>query len=164
MKKLFRVILYLEPLAITANITQSSFCRLDQVLLTFGFLVMQYQNLNEDAIACDAIINSLELRWKKADQELFIGAVLVNPFYRAEPFAPTHYMNIAGITSLLTRVWQRMNNERNVPPGEFPAHIEDFLLGKGYYQDIRTQITNEALHAQQVQFLLNIGELILHIS
>jgi hypothetical protein len=29
--------MYLEPLAIPANITQDSFCLVDQVLLSFGF-------------------------------------------------------------------------------------------------------------------------------
>jgi hypothetical protein len=32
---------HLEPLTITTNITQASFCCLDQVLMTFGHLIMQ---------------------------------------------------------------------------------------------------------------------------
>lgn len=36
---------HLDPLAVAANITQASFCRLDEVLLTFGYLVMQYQQM-----------------------------------------------------------------------------------------------------------------------
>ena len=50
---------HLEPLAIAANITQASFCRLDEVLLTFGYLVMQYQKMQtdaDDAAACASII------------------------------------------------------------------------------------------------------------
>jgi hypothetical protein len=34
---------HLEPLAIAANITQATNCRLDTVLLTFGYLVIRYQ-------------------------------------------------------------------------------------------------------------------------
>ena len=54
---------HLEPLAVAANITQASFCRLDEVLLTFGYLVMQYQLMQADpgnAVACDSIITSIE--------------------------------------------------------------------------------------------------------
>jgi hypothetical protein len=52
----------LRPLAIAANVTQSSACRLDQVLLTFGFLVMQYTALTdiEDQIESKAIVRSIE--------------------------------------------------------------------------------------------------------
>ena len=53
----------MEPLAVAANITQASFCRLDEVLLTFGYLVMQYQLMQADpgnAVACDSIITSIE--------------------------------------------------------------------------------------------------------
>ena len=80
---------------------QATFCRMDQVLLTFGFLIMQYQSLTEDLIACTTIVDSLEMRWKKADQELFIACILVNPFYCVEPFAMTHFMNLARIYALL---------------------------------------------------------------
>jgi hypothetical protein len=85
---IYRVTRYLEPLAIAANVVQESFCRMDQVLLTFGFLVMKYRDekMNQDIIGRDAIIKSIELRWSKSDQEVFISAVLVNPFYRTTPF------------------------------------------------------------------------------
>ena len=38
----------LEPLAVASKITQAAVCHLDQVLLTFGYLVMQYQALLSD--------------------------------------------------------------------------------------------------------------------
>lgn len=52
---------------------------MDQVLLTFGFLVMKFRDekMNQDPIGCDAIINSVEARWNKSDQEIFITTVLV---------------------------------------------------------------------------------------
>ena len=77
--------LHLEPLAIAANVTQTASCRLDTVLLTFGFLVMQYQKLTDidDLTASTSIISSLEKRWMAADQDIFIATVIVNSFYRA---------------------------------------------------------------------------------
>ena len=35
---------HLEPLAVATNVIQSSHCRLDQVLLTFRYLVMHEQH------------------------------------------------------------------------------------------------------------------------
>jgi hypothetical protein len=53
---------HLEPLAIAANVTQAAFCCLDQVLLTFAFLVMQYRAMTdaEDLAECVAIIARLK--------------------------------------------------------------------------------------------------------
>ena len=44
---LFRIKQHLERLAIAANITQSAFCRLDEVLLTFGALTITYADLRD---------------------------------------------------------------------------------------------------------------------
>lgn len=123
---------------------------MDQVLLTFGYLVMVYWSLNEDPIAHDTILDSLEMRWKKADQETFVASVLVNPFYRAEPFAASTFMNIAGICSLLTRVWKRLNNTSDPPPTEFAEHVSNFLQGRGYFIDLPTQIQGETAQAEKV--------------
>ena len=41
--------LHLEPLVIATNVTQAAFFCLDTMLLTFGFLVMQYNQMTEDA-------------------------------------------------------------------------------------------------------------------
>ena len=75
--------LNLEPLAIAANVTQAAFCHLDTVLLTFGFLVMQYQHMADEAdrTASTSIISSLEKHWMAADQDIFIATVIVNPFF-----------------------------------------------------------------------------------
>ncbi|KIJ07418.1 hypothetical protein PAXINDRAFT_90413, partial [Paxillus involutus ATCC 200175] len=75
---------HLEPLAFAANVTQATICTVDTVLLTFGFLVMQYKSMSEpeDTKAVSAIIQSIERRWAKCDQEILIAAVVINPFYK----------------------------------------------------------------------------------
>ncbi|KAH9988278.1 hypothetical protein BJV74DRAFT_796328 [Russula compacta] len=75
---------HLEPLAYAANITQVAICHIDEVLMTFGWLVMHYKQMitdPDDAVGCQAIINSIEQWWAKADQDIFIAAVILNPFY-----------------------------------------------------------------------------------
>lgn len=77
---------HLEPLAIAANITQASHTRLDHVLLTLANLFRLYSLPTVRPSARDVLHASLEKRWKKADQDAFILAVLFNPYLRARSF------------------------------------------------------------------------------
>ncbi|CAA7262560.1 unnamed protein product [Cyclocybe aegerita] len=128
---------YLEPLAIAANITQASFCHLDQVLITFGYLLKVYLNMNEDPMGHDTIITSLELRWSKADQELFISAIVINPFYCSLPFSENaSFMTVTRLESLLSRLWMRLNKSLTPPPTEFTKHAHEFLTETGHFQTV----------------------------
>lgn len=130
---------HLEPLAIATNITQASFCRLDQVLMTFGHLVMQYQSMTdqEDMVGCMAIIESIEARWATADQEIFIAAVVLNPFYKSTPFSPLQFLTNAGIHSMLGRLWQRLFEEV-VPPSEFHQQVNGYLHHTDLFCDLKS--------------------------
>jgi hypothetical protein len=99
--------LHLEPLAITANITQEVFCRLNMVLLTLGFLVMKHKQMEDsaDKVASTAIISSLEKHWMAADQEIFITTVIINPFFRTVAFTHHPRFVVAGIIELLERLY-----------------------------------------------------------
>ncbi|KAF8062590.1 ribonuclease H-like domain-containing protein [Lyophyllum atratum] len=77
----------LEPLAIAANITQASDTRLDHVLLTLGNF-------------------SLEKRWDKADQDIFILAVFFNPFIRSHLFQP-NALTESQLHSIVEAVFKR---------------------------------------------------------
>ena len=151
----YRITRYLEPLAIAANITQQSFCRLDQVLLTFGFLMMKYQDpkMNQDPRACQAIRGSIEAWWAKADQEVFIAAVLVNPFYRMLPFQLLTCFSMAKVWALFTRLYRRFF--LNEPPLEFIAQANEFLDGWEFFNTIKTEIDNELKDSvAQVKFVI----------
>jgi hypothetical protein len=129
---------HLEPLAIATNITQASFCRLDQVLMTFGHLVMQYRSMTdpEDVVGCTAIIESIEARWATADQEIFIAAVVLNPFYQSTPFAALRFLTNAGIHSMLGRLWQHFFEEE--PPPEFHQQVNGYLHGTDLFSDLKS--------------------------
>jgi len=74
----------LEPLAIAANIAQASHTCLDHVLLMLGNLAHIFsQNLEFDEDLHLGILASLEKRWKKADQDVFIMAMFLNPFIQS---------------------------------------------------------------------------------
>jgi hypothetical protein len=73
---------------------------------------MHYNNLrtNDPAnrIGCTAIINSIEKRWDKADQDVFIAAVILNPFVKTAPFSSqSRLMTQASILSLLKCLYSR---------------------------------------------------------
>lgn len=129
---------HLEPLAIATNITQASFCRLDQVLLNFGHLVMQYKSMAdpEDVAGCTAIIESIEARWATTDQEIFIAAVILNPFYKSSPFSPLQFMTNAGIQSMLSHLWQRFYQTE--PPTELYKQITGYLHNTGIFSDLKS--------------------------
>jgi hypothetical protein len=141
--------LHLEQLAIAANVTQAAFCCLDTVLLTFGFLVMQYQQLadEEDLDASQSIISSLEKRWTAADQDIFIAAVIVNPFFRADPFGHHPRFVVAGIIKLLGRLYARFFWEE--PPYTFDVELRDYLTAAGQYSELRAMCLRHKAVAQQ---------------
>lgn len=81
----YRVKHHLAPLAIAANITQSSHCRLDEVLLTFGALAMEFSKLihdDDEELVKEALLKSIESRWEKSDQDVFVAAVILNLFIK----------------------------------------------------------------------------------
>jgi hypothetical protein len=104
---------------------------------------MQYRDekMNEDPVGRDAIIKSIEARWAKSDQQVFVCAVLVNPFYRTTPFAPLPCFNHANIRVLLTRLYTRFYGEP--PEALFMTHAFNFFKGEGFFQHLDNQIKYE---------------------
>ena len=136
---MYSIMCYLEPLAIAANIVQSAFCCLDQVLLIFGYLVMQYKQpeMAKDPVGCDAIINSIEMRWRKSDQELFIAAVLVNPFYHNKPFVKLPFLTNAEIWVLFCHLWQQLF--KTTVPDNFEDLLHHFFASTGSFAGLESQ-------------------------
>nr|GAT59230.1 predicted protein [Mycena chlorophos] len=79
---------HLQPLALAANITQAAFCRLDEVLFTFGHLYREFDRLNQraDRHIREAVLASIERRWAKCDQDVFIVTAILNPFVDLRAF------------------------------------------------------------------------------
>ena len=78
---MIRIQKILEPLAIAANVAQALHTRLDHVLLMLSNLVRIFsQNLNFNEDLHLGILTSFEKRWKKADQDILIMAMFLNPF------------------------------------------------------------------------------------
>lgn len=130
-----RIKTYLEPLAIAANVTQASHTRLDHVLLTLGNL---YRIFNETlqgtpgSEVCAKVLGSLEIRWKKADQELYILAVFFNPYIRASCFR-RHSLPLMSIVAMAQRAFKRFFG---VDPDEsFRRGLLDYARKAGEFSD-----------------------------
>lgn len=146
-----RIKRHLEPLAIAANVTQAAFCRMDQVLLTFGHLVMTYKKLTDrsDFLPCNTIIRSIEKRWAKTDQEVFIAAVILNPVFRTKPFTDLPFLTLGGIHVMLQRLWTRFYP--NCPiPDELSDQVSDYFDGSGIFVNMEAliEIESRKAHAQ----------------
>ncbi|KAJ8462759.1 hypothetical protein ONZ51_g10696 [Trametes cubensis] len=133
---------HLEPLAIATNVTQSDNCRLDEVLITFGVLLHAFDSLNDSQqIIKDAVIASLEKRWDKSDQDVFIAAVILNPFIRTQPFQHLpELFTPAAIYLLLQRLWTRFYPDTPVP-ADFYTSVISYLSEDGQFATLSKTIT-----------------------
>lgn len=131
-----RVQKILEPLAIAANVTQASHTRLDHVLLTLGNLFRIYsQRPNSyDEDLRTGIIKSLEKRWKKADQDIFIVAIFLNPFIRDTLFKK-EFLTEAKLYNIVERVYERILRCSADGNLDFLRAFEDYKRSQGEFSD-----------------------------
>ena len=129
-------------------ITQANHCHLDQVLLTFGWLFLHFNHLTDplDAPIRDNILGSIETRWDKCDQDVFIAAVVLNPFHFTKPFKASHTTSRASITLLLIRLYERLYKVDTVPP-ELHREINDYLTQSGPHYSL---MSGYAQHVAQL--------------
>ncbi|KAH9014996.1 hypothetical protein EDB85DRAFT_1814020, partial [Lactarius pseudohatsudake] len=126
---------HLAPLAVAANITQSSHCRLDEVLMTFASLAMQYSRLTDvdDADVQKALLASIEKRWEASDQNVFVASVILNPFLKIDPFKrDARLISLGAIHTLLSSLWARFYPS-DPCPDELYEEIRHYLSSSDFY-------------------------------
>ncbi|KIJ19530.1 hypothetical protein PAXINDRAFT_68982, partial [Paxillus involutus ATCC 200175] len=79
-----------------------------------------------------AILESAERHWSRCDQEVFIAAVIINPFYRVAPFNNISLTTRAGLAALFTRLWLRFYGGDDVPV-ELLTDLEWYLDSSGNF-------------------------------
>ncbi|KAF8975091.1 hypothetical protein BDQ17DRAFT_1441658 [Cyathus striatus] len=159
-----RITRHLRPLAMACNVIQSSFCRLDTVLMTFGYLVMEYKKMIlmetsdgettsfGDTESANAIISSIEKHWEKSDQEVFIAAVILNPFYQTKPFAQHDFLTPAGLGTLFGTLWTRFYG--TVPPLDLTLDLVKYLTWEHPYSNLQAQCDLEEYRANSAVRLI----------
>lgn len=133
---------------------------MDQILLTFGSLSIYYTDLKEkdpaDAPGCTAILESIEKRWAKADQDVFIAAVILNPFLKTNAFSPqANFLTRAGVLGLIKRLYRRFFSISETPEEleenirQLFSNVDNYFTGRGICTDMNqyiTAVSDEAQH------------------
>ncbi|KAB5588959.1 HAT family dimerization protein [Ceratobasidium theobromae] len=135
----------LQPLAVAANITQASDTRLDHVVVTMGNLYDIFSKEEIPEHARTVILESLEKRWAKSDQDAFIAAIYFNPFYKHHLFNPEELaLRPLGLYSMLKRLFARVFPDEILHLGNFLNSNELYASGKGVFSD-------EHMYLQELQ-------------
>lgn len=132
-----------------ANVTQSDCARLDIVLITLANLYHYFSTVpNLDQAAADAVKASLERRWAKADQDIFLLALIFNPYAHVSCFAKDSPFRVpAKVHELAKRAFQRFYN---VEPGaDFQNELTDYLQGVGLWTAEGMQLSERELQARK---------------
>jgi hypothetical protein len=99
---------------------------LHHVLLTLGNLYHIYSDPKLDEAIQNKILGSLEKHWAAADQDVFIAAVVMNPFIQKRWFASgVQALTPAGLLGIVKHVCARIFREE--PEVEFSEAFMDYL-------------------------------------
>ncbi|KAG1727642.1 ribonuclease H-like domain-containing protein [Suillus paluster] len=115
----------LEPISLMMNVHQA---RPENVAISFGFLHFCYSKIDNstDLAARTAVLASVERRWEQCDQEVFIAAIIVNPFYKVSPFRNVPLTMHAGLATLFAHLWRRFYNTNDIPLNLY-MDLDDYL-------------------------------------
>jgi hypothetical protein len=106
---LSRIKEHLSPLAAATNTLQSDSCRLDTVAITLANLYRIFSNEKLDINIRRSVLRSLEKRWAKQDQDVFILAIIFNPWIRVSAFAQdSEYRQAGKVAELASAVYTRL--------------------------------------------------------
>ncbi|THU81342.1 hypothetical protein K435DRAFT_617015, partial [Dendrothele bispora CBS 962.96] len=105
----------LKPFAIATNAAQADHCCMDTVLLLMGYLyhIHSYSRINA-----------------RADQDIFILAVVFNPYIRNKAFRRNHSIRtIGGLWVIVSRVYKRFYDK--LPDRDFRRAFTEYISGTG---------------------------------
>lgn len=143
----------MEPLAISSNVLQAPGCRLDHILLTLANLRRIYAEPHVNSDIRTAVLTSLELRWKRADQEVFILAVLFNPFVRNSGFSDAS-LPLSALVQMCMRAYERFF--RQEPSMELWDACHRYIKREGRYSDSNLSLDFHRRYAASKVCLLHL--------
>lgn len=131
---------HLYPLNIAAKMMQTSRGPLYAVTLTLANLYRTYdrdEKLDREVKNC--LLNSIQKRWAKCDQDPFILALILNPYIRTSLFKRrTPFSSHADVYTLIDRMWTRLFSH----PHNTSLHmaVEDYCNSKGPFASVRMRL------------------------
>lgn len=119
--------------------------------MTLGNLYRIYSNLEFDVEVRTAILASLEKRWAKADQEVFILAVFLNPYIRRRCFSRSALTD-ADMYNMAARVFERIFGHK--ADIDFLKAFTDYSKGLAEFSEERMSLAMMAdMYASEVSLL-----------
>jgi hypothetical protein len=126
-----------EPLAISTNILQASYTRLDHVLVTFGnlyALFLTFRSSNEELQSlADTVCTQVQKRFFNTDQDATIFAVFCNPYLRYDIFNGGS-LSYQDLFMIANRLCYRFFNGI-LPNSEFMETFYNYALRDGEFSD-----------------------------
>lgn len=95
----------IEPICYGTNINQKDSTRLDEILLTLAGMYLHFSDHPEPEVVL-AMQKRLEKRWKDCDQQLFILALVLNPFEGLSRFGESARLDHLKLNGMILRVSQ----------------------------------------------------------
>ncbi|KAI9568731.1 hypothetical protein HD554DRAFT_2038720 [Boletus coccyginus] len=95
------------------------------------FLYFWYSKLNNktDAPVQMAVLESAKCQWARCNQEVFIAAIISNPFYGVTPFRKIFLTTCGGLAALFSCFWLRFYEED--APVKLFTDLEHYLTSSG---------------------------------
>ncbi|THH07907.1 hypothetical protein EW145_g3063 [Phellinidium pouzarii] len=137
---------YLQPLAIAANVAHAANTRCDHVLLMLAKLYKVYNamQLNDDSFTMynidspvTPIIKSIEKRWAKADQDLFIACLYLNPLIGYQLFNVST-LPLGVLIGMLRRLYARVFQVAEV---EIPSNLVTSIMAYNEQEGIFSEMS-----------------------
>lgn len=143
-----RLKIYLEPLAIAANVAQAPTTRLDHILIELGRLYYTFSRFAMNPAVMMCALNSFELRWGKCDQDPAIVAVVFNPYVRNGVFNPRNsLLNRSSLYGAAKRVFRRIFRKDN--DFEMREAFMDYLDNKNEFHPDRWDFQDVRISCEQ---------------
>jgi hypothetical protein len=115
------------------NIIQASHVHLDHITMTLRNLYCIYSGPDFKVPVWDCILASLEKQWAAADQDVFILAVLFNPYIHAHCFS-TSQLSHDVLYNIAERVFQHLFGPEE-PGLKFMLDFDQYINGIGVYSN-----------------------------
>ncbi|KAG2360241.1 ribonuclease H-like domain-containing protein, partial [Suillus spraguei] len=118
----------LEPISLMTNVHQAAQARPENVAISFGFLHFHYSKIDNDTdlAAHTAVLASIKRCWEQCNLEVFIAAIIMNPFYKVSPFQNVPLTTRAGLATLFACLWHHFYNTNDVPLNLY-MDLDDYL-------------------------------------
>lgn len=93
----------IEPICLATNINQKDDVRPDEVLLAFAGIFLHFSR-HPNVTVKNGMRKRLEKRWKGLDQDLFVFALILNPFEKLSRFGDEAGASVFTLSDLFTQV------------------------------------------------------------